>query len=214
MNIRISASILAADFCNLRAELAKVKGADLVHFDVMDGQFVPNISFGLPVIEAVSRCTELPLDVHLMIKHPENYLEQFAAVRPEIITVHYEAAVHLHRTLARIRELGCKAGVSLNPHTPLDGLRYVLDDLDLILVMTVNPGFGGQRFIPAMLEKIRDCRELIGARPIELQVDGGVSVENIRELAEAGANNFVAGSAIFQAEDPAAYIEALRRAVR
>ena len=214
MNIRISASILAADFCNLRAELAKVKGADLVHFDVMDGQFVPNISFGLPVIEAVSRCTELPLDVHLMIKHPENYLEQFAAVRPEIITVHYEAAVHLQRTLARIRELGCKAGVSLNPHTPLDGLRYVLDDLDLILVMTVNPGFGGQRFIPAMLEKIRDCRELIGARPIELQVDGGVSVENIRELAEAGANKFVAGSAIFQAEDPAAYIEALRRAVR
>lgn len=214
MNIRISASILAADFCNLRAELAKVKGADLVHFDVMDGQFVPNISFGLPVIEAVSRCTELPLDVHLMIKHPENYLEQFAAVRPEIITVHYEAAVHLQRTLARIRELGCKAGVSLNPHTPLDGLRYVLDDLDLILVMTVNPGFGGQRFIPAMLEKIRDCRELIAARPIELQVDGGVSVENIRELAEAGANNFVAGSAIFQAEDPAAYIEALRRAVR
>ncbi len=214
MNIRISASILAADFCNLRAELAKVKGADLVHFDVMDGQFVPNISFGLPVIEAVSRCTELPLDVHLMIKHPENYLEQFAAVRPEIITVHYEAAVHLQRTLARIRELGCKAGVSLNPHTPLDGLRYVLDDLDLILVMTVNPGFGGQRFIPAMLEKIRDCRELIAARPIELQVDGGVRVENIRELAEAGANNFVAGSAIFQAEDPAAYIEALRRAVR
>lgn len=214
MNIRISASILAADFCNLRAELAKVKGADLVHFDVMDGQFVPNISFGLPVIEAVSRCTELPLDVHLMIKHPENYLEQFAAVRPEIITVHYEAAVHLQRTLARIRELGCKAGVSLNPHTPLDGLRYVLDDLDLILVMTVNPGFGGQRFIPAMLEKIRDCRELIGVRPIELQVDGGVSVENIRELAEAGANNFVAGSAIFQAEDPAAYIEALRHAVR
>lgn len=214
MNIRISASILAADFCNLRAELAKVKGADLVHFDVMDGQFVPNISFGLPVIEAVSRCTELPLDVHLMIKHPENYLEQFAAVRPEIITVHYEAAVHLQRTLARIRELGCKAGVSLNPHTPLDGLSYVLDDLDLILVMTVNPGFGGQRFIPAMLEKIRDCRELIAARPIELQVDGGVRVENIRELAEAGANNFVAGSAIFQAEDPAAYIEALRRAVR
>ena len=214
MNIRISASILAADFCNLRAELAKVKGADLVHFDVMDGQFVPNISFGLPVIEAVSRCTELPLDVHLMIKHPENYLEQFAAVRPEIITVHYEAAVHLQRTLARIRELGCKAGVSLNPHTPLDGLRYVLDDLDLILVMTVNPGFGGQRFIPAMLEKIRDCRELIAARPIELQVDGVVRGENIRELAEAGANNFVAGSAIFQAEDPAAYIEALRRAVR
>ncbi|HPT83659.1 MAG TPA: ribulose-phosphate 3-epimerase [Limnochordia bacterium] len=212
MNRRISASILAADFCRLGAELARVSNADLIHFDVMDGHFVPNISFGLPVIEAVSRCTEVPLDVHLMIEQPERYLDAFAAVQPEIITVHYEAVVHLQRTLRRIRELGCKAGVSLNPHTPLEGLRYVLDDLDLILIMTVNPGFGGQQFIPAMLGKIRDCRELISGRPIEIQVDGGVSLENISRLAEAGATNFVAGSAIFQAPDPAAYISQMRSA--
>ncbi|NLM40722.1 MAG: ribulose-phosphate 3-epimerase [Firmicutes bacterium] len=210
MRRRISASILAADFGNLREELARVKDADLIHFDVMDGHFVPNISFGLPVIAAVRRCSEVPLDVHLMIEGPERYLEAFAAVQPEIITVHYEAAVHLQRTLRQIRELGCRAGVSLNPHTPLDGLRYVLDDLDLVLIMTVNPGFGGQQFIPAMLDKIQHCRELIGTAPIEIQVDGGVSLENIPLLAAAGASNFVAGSAIFQAEDPAAYIAKMR----
>ncbi|MGB4430638.1 MAG: ribulose-phosphate 3-epimerase [Limnochordia bacterium] len=210
MNRRISASLLAADFCDLRGELARVSSADLLHFDVMDGHFVPNISFGLPVIEAVSRCTDLPLDVHLMIERPERFLEEFAAVKPEIITVHYEAAVHLQRTLRRIKELGCRAGVSLNPHTPLEGLRYVLEDLDLILIMTVNPGFGGQEFIPAMLEKIGDCRKLIGAAPIELQVDGGVTVENVPVLAAAGATNFVAGSAIFQAENPADYIARMR----
>ncbi|HHW71815.1 MAG TPA: ribulose-phosphate 3-epimerase [Firmicutes bacterium] len=212
MNRRISASLLAADFCHLGAELARVSSADLLHFDVMDGHFVPNISFGLPVIEAVKRCSDLPLDVHLMIEHPERYLEEFAVVEPEIITVHYEAVVHLQRTLGHIRELGCRAGVSLNPHTPLEGLRYVLDDLDLILIMTVNPGFGGQKFIPAMLDKIRDCRQLIGSRPIELQVDGGICVENVAELAAAGATNFVAGSAIFHAADPADYIARMRRA--
>jgi ribulose-phosphate 3-epimerase len=204
--------MLAADFCTLRDELAKVSSADLLHFDVMDGNFVPNISFGLPVIEAVSRCSDLPLDVHLMIEKPDRYLEAFAAVKPEFITVHYEAVVHLQRTLGRIRELGCKAGVSLNPHTPLDGLRYVLDDLDLILIMTVNPGFGGQAFIPAMLDKIRHCRELIGSASIEIQVDGGVTAENVGILAQAGATNFVAGSAIFTADNPAEYIEKMRRA--
>ncbi|NMB01001.1 MAG: ribulose-phosphate 3-epimerase [Firmicutes bacterium] len=210
MERRISASILAADFGNLQEELQKVRNADLLHIDVMDGHFVPNISFGLPVIEAVRRSSDVPLDIHLMIEQPERYLETFAGVRPEIITVHLEAVNHLQRTLSLIRELGVKAGVSLNPHTPLDNLKYVLADLDLILIMTVNPGFGGQEFIPAMLEKISHCRELIGDFPIELQVDGGVTIERIPELARAGANNFVAGSAIFKAQDPGAYIEQMR----
>ena len=210
MERRISASILAADFGNLQEELQKVRNADLLHIDVMDGHFVPNISFGLPVIEAVRRSSDVPLDIHLMIEQPERYLETFAGVRPEIITVHLEAVNHLQRTLSLIRELGVKAGVSLNPHTPLDNLKYVLADLDLILIMTVNPGFGGQEFIPAMLEKISHCRELIGDFPIELQVDGGVTIEIIPELARAGANNFVAGSAIFKAQDPGAYIEQMR----
>ena len=214
MTIRISPSILAADFTHLRGELDKVQTADLLHIDVMDGSYVPNISFGLPVIQAVKRSSKVPLDIHLMIEKPDRFLEDFAAQKPEIITVHYEAVTHLQRTLGRIRELGVKAGVSLNPHTPLDGLRYVLDDLDLILIMTVNPGFGGQSFIPAMVEKIRDCRALIGAAPIELQVDGGVNVENLPMLLEAGATNFVAGSAIFGAADPAAYIRKMRENLR
>lgn len=182
----------------------------MLHLDVMDGHFVPNISFGFPVIEAVSRCSSLPLDIHLMIEKPERYLEEFAKVKPEIITVHLEAVTHLQRTLAQIRELGAKAGVSLNPHTPLDALQYVLDDLDLILIMTVNPGFGGQAFIPAMIEKISHCRELIGDFPIEIQVDGGVTIKNIPTLAKAGATNFVAGSAIFGAANPKEYIQQMR----
>lgn len=211
MNIRISPSILAADFGNLKGELEKVRNADLLHIDVMDGSFVPNITFGLPVIEAVKRSSDVPLDIHFMIQGVEHHLEAFAAVKPEIMTVHYEAVVHLQRTLGRIRELGIKAGVSLNPHTPLDGLRYVLDDVDLILLMTVNPGFGGQKFIPAMLQKVRDCREMIGDAPIELQVDGGVSLGNLVSLLDAGATNIVAGSAVFGAENPGEYIEEMRR---
>lgn len=210
MQRRISASILAADFGNLQTELAKVENTDLLHVDVMDGNFVPNISFGFPVIEAVCRYSKKPLDIHLMIERPERYLEQFAAYKPEFITVHYEAVTHLQRTLRHIKDLGVKAGVSLNPHTPLQGLEYVLSDLDLILIMTVNPGYGGQSFIPAMLDKIRHCRTQIGERSIELQVDGGVSLENVANLAKAGANNFVAGSAIFKAEDPADYISKMR----
>ncbi len=212
INKRISASLLAADFTHLQAELDRVSGADLLHVDVMDGSYVPNISFGLPIVEAVRSCSELPLDVHLMIERPERFLAEFAAVEPEIITVHYEAVVHLQRTLNKIRELGAKAGVALNPHTPLGGLKYVLADVDLILIMTVNPGYGGQSFIPAMFEKIRECRNMIGDHPIELQVDGGVSVGNIARLAQAGATNFVAGSAIFKAEDPNLYIKQMRSA--
>lgn len=210
MKRRISASLLAADFCNLQSELERVNQADLLHIDVMDGNFVPNISFGLPIIEAAQRCSNLPLDIHLMIEKPERYLGALAALRPEIITVHYEAVTHLQRALVQIRELGVKAGVSLNPHTPLDGLKYLLDDLDLILIMTVNPGFGGQKFIPSMLEKIQDCRERIGQRPIELQVDGGVTVEKIPALARAGVTNFVAGSAIFKAKNAGEYITKMR----
>ncbi len=210
MKIQISPSILAADLSNLRGELERVKSADLLHIDVMDGNYVPNISFGLPVIHAAKRSSNVPLDIHLMIEKPERYLEDFAAAAPAIITVHYEAVTHLQRTLRHIRELGVKAGVSLNPHTPLSGLKYILDDLDLVLIMSVNPGFGGQKFIPAMIEKIRDCREIIAGAPIDLQVDGGVSLENMPSLLDAGVTNFVAGSAIFGAENPEAYIKQMR----
>lgn len=207
---RISASLLAADFCNLQAELSRIDGSDLVHIDVMDGNYVPNISFGLPIIEAVRRCSDLPLDIHLMIENPERHLGDFAKAKPEILTVHYEAVTHLQRTLRVIKDLGIKAGVSLNPHTPLDGLKYILPDLDLVLIMTVNPGYGGQDFIPTMVQKIRDCKNMIADYPIEIQVDGGVSLENIAVLSEAGATNFVAGTAIFQAEDPKLYIDKMR----
>ncbi len=210
MKIRISPSILAADLSNLRGELEKVKNADLLHIDVMDGNYVPNISFGLPVIHAAKRSSNVPLDIHLMIEKPERYLKDFAATAPEIITVHYEAVTHLQRTLRHIRELGVKAGVSLNPHTPLTGLKYILDDLDLVLIMSVNPGFGGQKFIPAIIEKIRDCRAMIGSAPIELQVDGGVSLENVPALIEAGTTNLVAGSAVFGAQNPGEYIDQMR----
>lgn len=210
MKIQISPSILAADLSNLRGELERVKSADLLHIDVMDGNYVPNISFGLPVIHAAKRSSNVPLDIHLMIEKPERYLEDFAAAAPAIITVHYEAVTHLQRTLRHIRELGVKAGVSLNPHTPLSGLKYILDDLDIVLIMSVNPGFGGQKFIPAMIEKIRDCREIIADAPIDLQVDGGVSLENMPSLLDAGVTNFVAGSAIFGAENPEAYIKQMR----
>ena len=181
MEIRISPSILAADLSNLRSELEKVENADLLHIDVMDGHYVPNISFGMPIIKAAKRSSAVPLDIHLMIADADQFLEEFASVQPEFITVHYEAVTHLQRTLQKIRDLGVKAGVSLNPHTPLNGLKYILDDLDLILLMTVNPGFGGQKFIPAMVQKVRDCRELIGVRPIELQVDGGIGLDNLAD---------------------------------
>ncbi len=176
----------------------------------MDGHFVPNISYGMPVAQAVRRATDLPLDIHLMVEVPDRFIPSFAELQPAYITVHYEAVTHLQRTLTHIRELGIGAGVALNPHTPLAGLEYILDDLDLILIMTVNPGYGGQSFIPAMMNKIRACRELVQGYPIKIQVDGGVSVNNAKELVEAGVDILVAGSAIFGSADPEAYMQAMR----
>lgn len=206
----IAPSILSADFTKLGQELERVKSADLIHFDVMDGHFVPNISYGMPVAQAVAGATTIPLDVHLMVEGPERFIPSFAELKPAYITVHYEAVTHLQRTLSQIRELGAGAGVALNPHTPLDGLKYVLDDLDLILIMTVNPGFGGQKFISKMLDKIKECRKMIEGYPIKIQVDGGVTSANVGQLVDAGAEVLVAGSAIFTSADPEKYMEEMR----
>lgn len=196
---KISASILSADFGNLESELAQLdpETVDLIHVDVMDGRFVPNITIGPLVVEAVKRLTSIPLDVHLMIEEPENYVEQFVKAGASILTVHAEASAHLQRTLSQIRSMGAKAGVSLNPSTPLSSIENVLPDLDLILLMTVNPGFAGQKFIPQMKDKIRRCSEMIASHSIDLEVDGGIKLSNIKEVADCGANVFVSGSEIF-----------------
>ncbi len=207
---KISPSILSADFTQLGKELHKVKNADLIHIDVMDGHFVPNISYGFPIAQAVKTAVNIPLDIHLMIEQPERFIPDFAALQPEFITVHYEAVNHLQRVCSQIRDLGVKAGVALNPHTPLHGLQYILDDIDMILIMTVNPGYGGQGFLASMENKIIDCRRMVGDRPIDIQVDGGITKENTAKLWKAGANVFVAGSAIFGSENPAQYIEEMR----
>jgi ribulose-phosphate 3-epimerase len=218
--VKIAPSILAADFGILAEEIARVEaaGADQLHIDVMDGRFVPNISMGFPVLEAVRKRTRLPLDLHLMIVEPERYLADFAAAGADMLTVHVEACPHLQRTLVQIREqserrgLKVKAGAALNPATSPRALEYVLEDLDLVLVMSVNPGFGGQQFIPAVYPKIRQIRTLLGARPVDVSIDGGVKVEHARPLAEHGASILVAGSAVFQAPDPATVIRDMRSA--
>ena len=215
MNPRIAPSILSADFGHLADEIRMCEegGADVIHLDVMDGRFVPNITFGEKVIRAARKATSLPLDVHMMIVEPGNYLEPFARAGATGLTIHVEAAPHLQRQLARIRELGCLAGAAVNPGTPLDAIREVASDLDLLLVMTVNPGFGGQEFIPASLDKIARARRLLDdARSgAALEVDGGISRETIARVRRAGADTFVAGHAIFSAADPKAEISALRR---
>jgi len=214
--VRIAPSVLSADFAILRDEIAMCEagGADWIHIDVMDGRFVPNLTFGAKVIDAVRRCTNLPLDVHLMVVEPENYFDDFAKAGATTLTIHAEAAPHLQRQLTRIRELGCRAGVALNPSTPLDVVREVADDLDLLLIMTVNPGYGGQRFIPATLGKIARARALLHELHslADLQVDGGISRETILACRRAGADAFVAGNAVFSASVPRAEIGALRDA--
>ena len=212
--MKIAPSILSADFAALADDIARVEAGapDLLHVDVMDGRFVPNLTIGPVVVEAIRKRTRLPLDCHLMIVEPERYVGDFVSAGADFVTVHAEATPHLQRVLAQIREAGARAGVALNPSTAIDALDYVLDDLDLVLVMSVNPGFGGQKFIPSAYEKIRRIKGLLDARPVELSVDGGVKREHVRQLADAGATVMVAGSAIFGAPDPAAAVREMKQA--
>ncbi len=213
--IKIAPSILSADFARLGDEIKAIDagGADYVHVDVMDGHFVPNITIGPLIVAAIRPVTQLPLDVHLMIENPDLYIPDFAKAGADIIVVHAEAATHLHRSIQLIKSLGKKAGVSLNPATPLSALEMVLPDIDLALLMTVNPGFGGQSFIENCLPKISALRKMIDSlgKPIELEVDGGVKIDNIEQIAAAGADVFVAGSAVFSTDDYAATIGRLKK---
>jgi len=210
----IAPSILAADFANLQRdiELINASEAEWIHVDIMDGMFVPNISFGFPVVSAVKKHAKKPLDVHLMIVDPDRYLKNFRDAGADGIIVHYEACPNLHRTVQYIKELGCRAAVALNPHTPVALLEDIIIDLDQVLIMSVNPGFGGQKFIANTYKKLHDLQQLCGRKSVELlvEVDGGVDDTNIKQLAQAGANVFVAGNAVFSAPDPTGMISKLK----
>ncbi|HYS82450.1 MAG TPA: ribulose-phosphate 3-epimerase [Anaeromyxobacteraceae bacterium] len=212
--IRIAPSILSADFGRLAEEVkaAEAAGADWIHVDVMDGRFVPNITIGPLVVEAVRKVTKLPIDAHLMIVEPERYVEAFAKAGADLVSVHAEVSPHLHRTLQAIRAAGARPAVALNPSTPLSAVEWVLGDCELVLIMSVNPGFGGQRYIAAATEKVRRLRAMADARgqALEIEVDGGIKAETVGEVAAAGANVFVAGTAVFGAQDYAAAIRGIR----
>ncbi|MDN5708204.1 MAG: ribulose-phosphate 3-epimerase [Planococcus sp. (in: firmicutes)] len=214
--IKIAPSILAADFAKLGQEVQEVEkaGADWIHIDVMDGHFVPNITMGPIVVDALRPLTQLPLDVHLMIENPDRYIEDFAKAGADYITVHVEACPHLHRTIQLIRSFGVKPGVVLNPHTPIETIQHVLEDIDLVLFMTVNPGFGGQKFIHSVVPKVAALSQLIKDKSlsVDIQIDGGINEETIVPCAQAGANVFVAGSAIFGKQDRTQALQAIKKA--
>lgn len=214
MNHLIAPSVLAADFANLQHDIELVNNskADWFHVDIMDGVFVPNISFGFPVLQAIARHALKPLDVHLMITNPDNYLEAFKNAGASNITVHYEACTHLHRTIDAIKNLGCTAGVALNPHTPVSLLEDIIEDIEMVIIMSVNPGFGGQQFIPNTYSKISALKTMAAGRNDNLliEIDGGVNLTNAPDLLAAGANVLVAGNFVFSSEDPASTIELLK----
>ncbi|MCB7319738.1 ribulose-phosphate 3-epimerase [Lacrimispora sp. 210928-DFI.3.58] len=207
MYYKVAPSLLAADFTRLGSQVQEVReaGAEYIHLDVMDGAFVPSISFGMPVLKSLRKASDIVFDVHMMVEEPGRYVEDIKKSGADIITVHAEACTHLDRVVNQIKETGCRAGVALNPATPVSVLDCILDQLDMVLIMTVNPGFGGQKFIPYTLNKVRALRQTVKERGLktDIQVDGGVSIANVREILEAGANIFVAGSAVF-GTDPAA----------